>query len=157
MTTLLEAIQSSGARAVMVFSGGGSGALHALLSHPGASRFFLAGRIPYAKEALSTYLTEAPDSACSAETAQKMAEQAFKEAISWSDKEHALGVSCTAALQTTRPRKGMDRAFICFCSLHATSLHRLVLEENSRQKQEEEVSRFLLEKLDLFLKTEAKK
>ena len=140
----------------MVVSGGGSGALHALLSHEGASRFFLQGHIPYSSQALFQYLTEEVSSACSAETAQKMAEQAFKEAAKLSGEKRALGISCTAALKTNPPRRGEDRAFLCFCSWHSTSLHRIALEETSRQKQEEKLSLFLLEKLAFFLEAEIK-
>ena len=159
MTDLLEAIQSSGAQAVMIVSGGGSGALHALLAHPGASRFFLAGRVPYSEQALSAYLGEDPGSACSVETAQKMAEQALQEAevLAGEEATHALGISCTAALKTVRPRKGADRACLCFCSSQSSLLHQIFLGEESRQKQEEELSRFLLEKLADFLREEIKK
>jgi len=144
--SLIEAIQSSGYKAALVVSGGGSGALHALLSHPGASRFVLEVQIPYSLCAMFDYLGEQPRQACSEESAVKMAERAYERAYLFSifngkvgslQDFPILGIACTAALRTNRPRKGADRAYICIkqkrgkqtCAVNFTGGTRIAQEE----------------------------
>ena len=118
--SLIETIQSSGFKAVIVVTGGGSGAVHALLSHPGASRFVLEAQIPYSPEALFDYLGEKLGQACSSEAASTLAQHAFERALIFSLSSKAsfpiLGIACTSALKTNRERRGDDRAFVCIKS-----------------------------------------
>lgn len=55
-----------------------------------------------------------------------------------------MGISCTAALQTTRQRRGDDRAFICIKTTEAEKLYALHLSQTSRQEQEALLSNWLL-------------
>ena len=144
--SLVEAIQASGFKAAFVVTGGGSGAIHALLSHPGASRFLIEAQIPYSPEALSVYLGEAPSQFCSEETARQLAARALEHASSLTPHPSPLniGIACTAALQTTRERKGSDRAFICIQSSDKELLHKLELSPGNRAEQENVVSEMLL-------------
>ena len=144
--SLVEAIQASGFNAAMVVTGGGSGAIHALLSHPGASRFLIEAQIPYSPEALSVYLGEAPSESCSEGTAKKLATRALERASSLKPQTSNLiiGIACTAALQTNRERKGNDRAFICIQSSEKELLHKIELAPGSRTDQENIVSEMLL-------------
>jgi len=151
----IEAIQSSGYRAAMVVSGGGIGAVHAMLLHPGASRFVLEAQIPYSPEAMFDYLGEKVPRFCSAEAAATMAERAFERALVFSLSSNAgfpiLGISCTAALQTNRERKGKDHAFICLKSRKKEVVQELDLSPRSRMEQEEDVSRALLNMIAEFV------
>ena len=151
----IEAIQSSGYKAAIVVSGGGIGAVHALLVHPGASRFVLEAQVPYSPEAMFDYLGENVPQLCSAEAAVTMAERAFERALVFSLSSNAgfpiLGISCTAALQTNRERKGKDRAFICLKSRKKKVVRELELPSGSRMEQEEEVSRALLNMIAEFV------
>lgn len=144
----IEAIQGSGFKASLALAGGGVGAVNALLQHPGASRFLLEVQVPYSPEAMRVYLGEEPDSFCSAAVAEKMAERAFERALictlSSLEQEPILGIACTAALQTTRERKGRDRAFFAIKSRHRTLSRELELSPADRVEQDEEVSRALL-------------
>jgi hypothetical protein len=70
----IEKILNSGVKASLVLAGGGSGAVHALLSTPGASRFIADVRIPYSPEALEDFLGEKVEHSCSPETARALAE-----------------------------------------------------------------------------------
>ncbi len=146
---LIEAIQSSGFKACLVVSGGGSGAVHELLRHPGASRFVLDVRIPYSREAMHEFLGETPVSYCSEATARKMAETAFSHAARFTDQP--LGIACTAALKTAAEREDPDRAFICFQSAEKQVFHGLEVDGETRELQEQELSETLLEKLAAFL------
>lgn len=145
----IESIQSSGFRACIVVAGGGSGAVHALLAHAGASRFVLDVQIPYSREAMNEFLGERPDSYCSEQTVKKMAEVAFNRAVRLSD--HALGIACTAALSTHSEREDDDRAFICIRSGENVQLHEVAFSEKTRAGQECELSQLLIERLHLFI------
>ena len=151
----IEAIQSSGYKAAIVVSGGGSSAVHALLVHPGASRFVLEAQVPYSPESMFDYLGEKPEHFCSAETAAVMAERAFERALVFSLSSNAdspiLGISCTAALQTNRERKGNDRAFICLKSRNEEIVRELELASGSRSGQDGEVSTALLNLIAEFV------
>ncbi|MEN7974059.1 MAG: hypothetical protein ABFR47_09530 [Verrucomicrobiota bacterium] len=141
----IEAIQSSGYKAAVVVTGGGSGAVHALLSHPGASRFVLDIQIPYSAEALAAYLGGTVVRACSEETVRLLAQVALARASRFTHPaSEAIGIACTSALQTNRERKGSDRAYICIKSTEKEVLHKLELEPGSRGRQDAVVSDMLL-------------
>jgi nicotinamide mononucleotide (NMN) deamidase PncC len=145
----IEAIQASGYKATLVVTGGGIGTVGALLQHPGASRFLLEAQVPYSPEAMFAYLGEELSGSCSAEAASAMANRAFERALVCmlpsKEKNPILGIACTAALQTTRERKGKDRAFFCIKSRHRELTREMDLSPASRIEQDEEVSRALLE------------
>ena len=153
---LIEAIQASGYKACIVVTGGGVGAIHALLSHPGASRFVLDVRIPYNSEALSEYLGTTPVSACSEETARQLALAALDRASHLADSaSRVVGIACTAALQTTRERRGADRAFICIKSGRKELARKLEILPGSRSEQEAELSEAFLNLMSEFLVEES--
>lgn len=137
----IERILNSGFRAVLVTTGGGSGALHALLSTPGASRFVADARIPYSSEALADFIGEKVEHSCSPKTAVLLSRQAF---ASQASSLKPLSISCTAALQTDRERKGGDRAFICIKTAEAEKLYALYFSKTSRAEQEALLSDWLL-------------
>jgi nicotinamide mononucleotide (NMN) deamidase PncC len=141
----IERILRSGQRAVWVTAGGGSGALHALLSAPGASRFISEAHVPYSAEALARFLGEAPPQAVSPETARKLAVGAFNSQYPISNSQYpAVGIACTAALQTDRDRRGEDRAFLCIKTADTEKLYALYLSKTSRAEQEALLSDWLL-------------
>ncbi|MBT8042835.1 MAG: hypothetical protein KJN98_06660 [Pontiella sp.] len=150
----IEAIQSSGYKACIVLSGGGSGSIHALLSHPGASRFVCEVQIPYCNRAMTDYLGEALGQFCSEDAAVTMAGRAFERAVMCSlgdDSEcPILGIACTAALQTNRDRKGEDRAYICIQARNKQKVHKIEFKTGTRAEQEEELSKAFLETIARF-------
>lgn len=144
----IEAIQASGYKAAIVVSGGGIGAVNALLLHPGASRFILEAQVPYSPEAMFDYLGEKMPQFCCAEAAATMAGRAFERALIFSLSDHAqdpiVGIACTAALQTNRKRKGSDRAFISLKSRKAELVREVKLPQGSRSEQDAALSREFL-------------
>lgn len=146
---LIEAIQSSGFQASIVIAGGGSGAIHALLSHPGASRFVLDVQIPYNRAAMNEYLGERPDSYCARETVGKMAQKAFDRASGLSGQP--IGVAVTAALSTVSTREDRDRAFICFHSRDKIMLETVEFDQQTRAEQEEKLSEMVIALLAQFV------
>jgi nicotinamide mononucleotide (NMN) deamidase PncC len=157
-SSLMEAIQGSGHKAALIITGGGSGALHALLSHPGASRFVLEAQIPYSPPAMQDYLGEKLDGFCSETAAQTMAQRAYERAMIFTLPDGLgqpiLGIACTAALQTTRERKGEDRAFFCIKSRKREAVRKLELERGSRAEQEDAVSAALLDFIADYLEVD---
>ncbi|MDF7807334.1 CinA family protein [Pontiellaceae bacterium B12219] len=150
MNPPIESIHNSGYQACLVVAGGGSGAVHALLSRPGASRFVLDVRIPYSREAMIEFLGENPVVFCAEQTVRKMSAAALKHASRYS-KHGALGIACTAALRSTVERTEPDEAFIGFQTLENEVFHRLEFPAGTREQQEEQLSAFLLEKLADFV------
>lgn len=146
---LIESIQSSGFKACIITTGGGSGAIHEILAHPGASRFVLDARIPYSRESMNEFLGVQPESYCTKNTALLMAEQAYEHAGKMTP--NAIGISCTAALKTNVERGNPDRAFVCFFSGEKVEEYQVGFKAESRVGQEEELSRMIIEKLALFL------
>ena len=124
---------------MLVTTGGGSGALNALLTTPGASRFVVEANIPYSPEALERFLGEKPEHSVSPVTASKLAQTAVR-----GQEAGVIGVSCSAALMTDRQRRGEDRAFICIKTGEAEKLYALYFSKTSRAEQEALLSDWLL-------------
>ena len=155
----IEAIQSSGFKAALVIAGGGTAALHALVSHPGASRFLLEAQVPYSPEAMLDYLGEKPDTFCSEEAAATMAGRAFERALVFSlgetDRFPILGIACTAALQTNRTRRGDDRAYLCIKSRADQVVRKVELTMDTRAGQEETVCCALIDLIAEYVSGDA--
>ncbi len=156
----IERILDSGYKAVLVTTGGGSSALNALLTTPGASRFVADAQIPYSPEALERFLGEKPEQSVSPAAARKLADVAFansppsegcptSRAVAVRRRKggvgsRRIGIACSAALQTNRERRGADRAFICIKTKQAEKLYALHFSKTSREEQEALLSDWLL-------------
>ncbi|TXT33381.1 MAG: hypothetical protein FD138_1895 [Planctomycetota bacterium] len=136
---LVSALHVCGRQAVIAVTGGGSLAISDLLSVPGASAFLLEARVPYAPAALTEWLGREPEQSCSRETALAMAVVAWHRATKLSTQpDHAIGVGCTAALASNRPKRGEHRAWIATHSANATRLVGLSLAKGQRDRVSEE-------------------
>ncbi len=134
-------------KVVLVVSGGGSGALAALLEVPGASRTLLEGVIPYAEEAMVQFLGGRPDQFCAAPTSRAAAMVAFRRALRYeASPESVAGVAATASLISDRPKLGPHRAHVAIQTLSATSTYSVELQKGVRTRLQEEqvVSRMVL-------------
>jgi len=105
-------------------TGGGSAVISDLFTVPGASNSLMNASIPYSHAALSKLLG-GPDhpQACSKDTAILMARAVFKETISQLlhdnnnqfnilSEANVFGVAGTAALVSSRPKKGLHRCHV---------------------------------------------
>lgn len=150
---ILSAIHASGRQAVIAVTGGGSLAISDLLTVPGASAFLLEARVPYSPQALIEWLGRAPEQSCSRETALAMSVVAHQRAVQLSaGPEMAIGVGCTAALVSDRPKRGEHRAWIATQTANATWLVGLSLSKGLRDRAAEE--RFIANEL-LYLLSES--
>src|SRR5579884_1150599 len=109
---LIEALHAGPYRYVLAVTGGGTGAVAALLSVPGGSRTVLEAVVPYHERALVEFLGRAPEQFCSADTARALAERACDRARWLAPGEAVAGAGCTASLATDRPKRGDHRLHV---------------------------------------------
>jgi nicotinamide mononucleotide (NMN) deamidase PncC len=143
-----RAIHDSGRQMVIAVTGGGSGALGALLQTSGASRSILEAVVPYSFAALVDWIGGKPDQACSEATARAMAMAAFmraRELAADVDVEKLIGIGCTASLATDRPKRGERRIHVAFQTADRTESYALLLaDERPTRQQDEQVATNLL-------------
>jgi nicotinamide mononucleotide (NMN) deamidase PncC len=137
---LIDQIHTSGKQLVLALTGGGSGAIPALLEVAGASASVLQAIVPYAQSALETWLGGRVDHACSERTARAMAMAAFERAraISSADPRSLRGIGATASLVSNRPKRGPHRIHVAWQSAEATVAISCNLEKGARTRAEEE-------------------
>jgi hypothetical protein len=108
---LVERIHATPTMLVLAVTGGGVAAVAELLNVPGASRTVLEVVVPYAETALMGLAGPLDHGAVSAATAGAMATACLARArLLAPDHPRLVGVACTAALVTDRPRRGDHRA-----------------------------------------------
>ena len=144
---LISALHASGRKAALAITGGGSGAVGALLRVPGGSRLLIEAQVPYDALALATFLGFAPARACSADTAIAMAQNARARAARLAPSDTDLvGLGATAALVSDRPRKGEHRFHIAFANsagvAHCTAM--MTKGRRDRAAEEDLVSRAIV-------------
>ena len=107
---LISAIHTSGPKAVLAITGGGTGAISEVLRVPGGSRLLIEAQVPYDTLALESFLGFAPAQASSAETAIAMARAARTRAAALTPSgTDVVGLGATAALVSDRLRRGEHR------------------------------------------------
>ncbi len=148
---LIQAIHDSPPRAVLAAAGAGSRALADLLGVPGASRTLLEALIPYAADSFDEFLGLRPEQYVSADTGRRMAGRALARARHLRELEAwpLVGLGCTAAIVTDRPKKGEHRAHVAAWSPERLRVHTLRLAKGARDRAGEEglVSALLLNAL----------
>jgi len=120
---------------VYVCAGGGSLALSEIATTPGSSAVLLGAHMLQSRQAAIDFLGLEPQQYCSGNTARFMAMQAFQQARRSGGK---LGVGCTCALATTRPKKGDHRFHIALQMKDRTLSHSFVLKKGQFTRIEEE-------------------
>jgi hypothetical protein len=138
-------------------TGGGSLVINWLLGHPGASRAIVDAQIPYHEAALADYLGQEGPHSATPETARCLALTAGHRAQRFAQIDNALGVGATAALATTRDRRGSDRAHLVIRTEDRYHLRRLAFIKHAAQRSEQEtiLSLAMLDLLSTVLGTEA--
>ena len=111
---VLAAVAETSYQIAMVFTGGGTGMIGHCFARPGASKNFLEGTVPYARDSVADYLgTNQEVSAASAAAAEQLAARAFERASRFAGHEtQPVGLALVAALPTAPPRRGQDRVHV---------------------------------------------
>ena len=143
----VETLLQSGVQLVLATTGGGSELASWLLNHPGASRVVIEVQVPYREKALAAFLGSAGPHRVTSRTAREMADRAFARARVFTDAgEQIVGVGLTAALATSRQRRGEERVYIALRLPGEYRLYDLCFKKGAadRLAQEEMLSRFAL-------------
>jgi hypothetical protein len=156
---LIEQIHACGDQFVLSITGGGSGAIAALLEVPGASASVLEAVVPYSATALQRWLGGPAEQYCSERTARAMAMAGFERArqlvvaggspagastgeppVATSDADPRIlrGIGATASLATTRPKRGAHRIHVAWQSAAMTAVASCELAKGQRTRAEEE-------------------
>lgn len=151
--SLVARIHASPTLAMLVITGGGTLALADLLAVPGASRSLLEAVVPYTSAALGAVLGSRPHQFVSVGTAAALARAAYQRAVALHAPEPAagdrsaesvtretplVGLSCTAALRTDRPKRGDHRFHVGVSDATRTHVSSLTLTKDARDRLEEE-------------------
>ena len=144
---MVERLHGCPTMAVVVAAGAGSRAINWLLEVPGASRTVLEALVPYASTSLIDFLGSRPEQLASRQTAEDMAAAAYKRAVRLRQSDTPIvGVGCTAAIATDRPRRGQHRCHVSAWTDRGVSTYSLEFVKGLRSRKEEEtiVSRLIL-------------
>lgn len=148
--SLIEAIHAAGTRAVLVSAGAGTQALADLLAVGGASRTVIEGLVPYSQASFTDFLGQAPEHFVAASTARLLAGRAYTRAR-WLEpaSPRVVGLACTGAIASDRPKKGEHRAHIAVWQPEQVVTYNLRLAKGARDRAGEEalVSRVLINAL----------
>lgn len=147
LAALIEQIHGSGRRAVIEFAGAASLGLAWLHAVAGSSRTILEATDRYSSASMVDLIGELPEKFVSRETAEEMAERAFRRAMTFSDgAELAIGVACTATIATDRVKRGEHGCWVAVRNQAGSSAYGLVISKGARDRLGEEalVSRLLI-------------
>ena len=140
-------------RISLAATGGGSVAVPWLVNHQGASRAVVEVQVPYHPGALQDFLGLSRSLPVNEETARLMAHRAYRRTVELVGESQedgpvsdCIGAGCTAALATTRRRRGEDRVWIAVRSRDAYDTLSIDFEKGKagRLDQEEVLSRELI-------------
>ncbi len=139
-TELVGHIHAAERPLVVAITGGGSGAIAALLEVPGGSATLLEAVVPYSSAALQDWLGGPVDHYCSERTARAMAMAAFERAHQLGDvpANKLLGIGATASLVSNRPKLGPHRIHVAWQSADTTSVASCELVKGARTREQEE-------------------
>ena len=142
---VIRRIHESPMQAVVVVTGGGAQAISRLLRVPGASRSVLEILVPYSGRALTDFLGHQPRQVASVETAEAMSRQAYLRAVELAEADVPLvGIGCTAAIATDRPKRGGHRVHVARHTADSTVPYSLEFTKGLRERAGEDTLAGLL-------------
>lgn len=149
---LVEQIHAAPMRFALAVTGGGAGAIAALLGVPGASRTVIEALVPYHEQALIDFLGCRPTQFCDAETARTLARRARERGCWLAADPGVAGLGCTASLISDRPKRGEHRVHVALETASIRLRASLTLRKGARDRPAEEE---VVEALILNLMAEA--
>ena len=125
---LIERLHASETMAVVAVTGAGSKAISWLLALPGASRTVLEVLVLYVPKSLAEFLGYEPEQSVSMQTSMDMARRAYQRAMRLREVGvPVVGVACTAAIATDRPKQGKHRCHVAAWSQTGATSYTLEL------------------------------
>lgn len=151
---LVEQIHETDHKVVLVTTGVGTMAQSWLFGVAGASRTMLEAHVPYSKQSFIDLIGREPKKYVSGMAARLLAGYALNRAAQLAGSVQyplissipLLGVSCTGAISTDRPKKGLHHAYISIWMEDEVKEIYIQLDKDGRTRSEEEdlVSRIIL-------------
>ena len=155
---LVAAIHETDTRLVLAVAGGGNAVITDLLDVPGASRTVLEMVVPYAEPSLVALLVDHPGAAAvdleavgavSQKTAETMAASCLHRARRLGhqlvttgepppDETALIGVACTAALVSDRPKRGDHRAHVAVATARGIDHRKVALRKGALDRAGED-------------------
>ncbi|MBK50586.1 MAG: hypothetical protein FI718_02305 [SAR202 cluster bacterium] len=136
-----------------VFAGSGSSFAHWFLTKAGSSKTLLQLDFPYSYSVIDEMLGCTPNGYVNEVVANEFANIAYKRANKLlAPEEKIIGVGCTSALTSEKPKKGEHRVYVSIRSRNEMINGYLKLNKGIRTRIEEEdlVSRFILDQINRF-------
>ena len=135
---------------VLAVSGAGTQAVAWLLGVAGASRTILEVVVPYSRRSMIDWAGSEPEQFVSQETALIMAKAAYRRALELQeDGSPVVGLACTAAIASDRPKRGQHRAYVATWDDAGWTSYSLQLAKGHRDRagEEELVSKLVVRAL----------
>ena len=136
-----------------VFAGSGSSFANWFLATPGSSNTIIQLDFPYSNRSIDELLGRTPDGYVTERVANEFANIAYIRASRMSSPgDKIIGVGCTSALISEKPKKGEHRVYLSIRSNDEMISSSLKLNKGFRDRKGEEelVSRFILNQLNEF-------
>ncbi len=160
LSSLIEQVYASGAKAAFVVTGAGSSAIHRLLSVAGASGTVLEAVIPYSAQALQDYVGFLPAKFVSEVTAASLSAAAYARGLRYQvgNAESLLSVASSATIATNRVKKGDHGAVVSVRNSDRATNYSLSIKKGLRDRagEEELVSQLILQALFVELQLQSK-
>ena len=144
LEAVIERLHQTPHMLVYEFAGAGVQALAWLHAVAGSSATILEANDRYSQKSFIESAGFEPDKFVSLEASEALAKQALKRAQYLKPKhlKHertaAIGVSCTASIATSRPKRGEHKCFISIADELAVTSYSLTLDKGARNRDEEE-------------------
>ncbi len=139
---LVEQVHAAPHKVVLATAGAGTQALSDLLAVGGASNTLVEARVPYAKVSFDDFVGHSPEKYVSGHAARLLAgsafERAFKLTGQYPNFENLIGLACSAAISTTKPKRGDHRAYIVTWQFSQIKQTYIKLEKGARTRLQEE-------------------
>ena len=135
---------------VLAVSGAGTQAVAWLLGVGGASRTILEVVVSYSRRSMIDWAGSEPEQFVSQETALIMAKAAYRRALELQeDGSPVVGLACTAAIASDRPKRGQHRAYVATWDDAGWTSYSLQLAKGHRDRagEEELVSKLVVRAL----------
>ena len=135
----IQSIHDCPTRVVLVVAGAGCRALSDLLAVGGASRTLLEALVPYSQASFDEFLAQPVSNYVTAQSARLLAGRAYTRAR-WleSDEVPIIGLACTAAIISDRPKRGEHRAHIACWQAEQVVEYTIYLDKGARDRSGEE-------------------